>query len=95
MKLESYTLTGGLTPDQIDLMRDKAIDLVEKVGLQVPHEGLLGRLQGINGVSIDKATRMVKFRSDLVLKAISEIQFPLPDYYEDGWVISGGAHQTK
>ncbi len=95
MKLEAYTLTGGLTPDQIGLMRDKAIELVETVGLQIPHEGLLNRLQGINGVSIDKATQIVKFRSDLIIKAIQEIKYPLPDYYEDGWVISAGAHQTK
>lgn len=95
MMLDAYTLSGGLAPEQIDLMRDKAIDLVETVGLHIPHEGLLNRLQGINGVTIDKTSQMVKFRSDLVIKAIKEMKFPLPEYYEDGWVISAGAHQTK
>ena len=57
MNLDAYTLAGGLAPEQIDLMRDKAIDLVETVGLHVPHEGLLNRLQGINGVMIESASR--------------------------------------
>ena len=35
MMLDAYTLAAGLAPEQIDLMREKAIDLVETVGLHI------------------------------------------------------------
>jgi trimethylamine--corrinoid protein Co-methyltransferase len=93
MKLEQYGLTGGLTAEQIRLMKQKAIELVEGVGLHVPHEGILDLLRQHDGVQVE--AQIVKFRPDLVEKALQEARFPLPEYYEKEWVISAGAHQPK
>ena len=59
MKLEQYSLSGGLAAEQIDLMKQKAIELVERVGLHVPHAGILGLLAQHDGVKVDGET--VKF----------------------------------
>ena len=93
MKLEPYTLTGGLSPEHVGLMRRKAIELAEHVGLHVPHRGILDLLRQHEGVRVDG--EMVYFRPELVEKAIREARYPLPEYYEKEWVISAGAHQPK
>ena len=93
MRLEQYSLTGGLSPEQIGLMKRNAIELVERVGLAVPHDGILGLLRQHDGVKVEG--QMVKFRSELVEKALREARYPLPEYYGKEWVISAGAHQPK
>ena len=93
MKLEQYSLSGGLTAEQIGLMKRKAIELVEQVGLHVPHDGILGLLRQHDGVKVEGQT--VKFRPELVEKALREARYPLPEYYGKEWVISAGAHQPK
>ena len=93
MKLEQYRLSGGLTPEQIGLMKRKAIELVERVGLHVPHQGILDLLRQHDGVKVEGET--VKFRPELVEKALAAARFPLPEYYGKEWVISAGAHQPK
>jgi trimethylamine--corrinoid protein Co-methyltransferase len=93
MRLEQYSLTGGLTPEQIGLMKRRAIELVERVGLAVPHDGILGLLRQHDGVKVEG--QMVKFRPELVEKALREARYPLPEYYGKEWVISAGAHQPK
>lgn len=91
--MEDFTLKGGLTREQISLMHEKALDLVENVGINIPHEGILKILADHKGVEIDKNT--VKFKSDLVIKALKEAKYVLPDYANDEWLIDAGAHQTK
>ncbi len=93
MRLEQYSLTGGLSPEQIGLMKRRAIELVERVGLHVPHDGILGLLSQHDGVTVEG--QMVKFRPELVEKALREARYPLPEYYGREWVISAGAHQPK
>jgi trimethylamine--corrinoid protein Co-methyltransferase len=93
MLIENYHLEGGLSKQQIEAMKEKALGLVEKVGIYVPHEGILKLLSNYDGVTIDKSD--VKFKSDLVLKALNEAKYPLPDYVKDNWIVSAGAHQTK
>jgi trimethylamine--corrinoid protein Co-methyltransferase len=93
MRLEQYSLTGGLAPEQIGLMKRRAIELVERVGLAVPHDGILGLLRQHDGVKVEG--QMVKFRPELVEKALREARYPLPEYYGKEWVISAGAHQPK
>ena len=41
MYVEDFTLDGGLTKKQIDLMNEKALYLVENTGIHIPHEGIL------------------------------------------------------
>ncbi len=93
MLLEKHRLEGGLSDQQIEVMKEKALDLVEKVGIYVPHEGILKLLSNYDGVTIDKED--VTFKSDLVLKALNEAKYPLPDYVKNNWIVSAGAHQTK
>ena len=93
MPIENYHLEGGLSDEQIEVMKEKALDLVEKVGIHVPHEGILKLLSDYDGVSIEN--QEVKFKSDLVLKALKEAKYPVPDYAENNWIVSAGAHQTK
>jgi len=93
MKLEQYSLSGGLSAEQIGLMKQKAIELVERVGLHVPHAGILGLLRQHDGVKVEGET--VRFCPELVEKALREARYPLPDYYGKEWVISAGAHQPK
>lgn len=93
MKLEQYSLSGGLTAGQIGLMKQKAIELVERVGLHVPHQGILDLLRQHDGVKVEN--QIAKFRPELVEKALREARYPLPEYYGKEWVISAGAHQPK
>jgi len=64
MDIEEFGLSGGLSKEQIDMMHEKAIELVEEVGVQIPHEGILKLLSGHDGVSIEGDT--VRFRSNLL-----------------------------
>jgi len=93
MRIENYQLEGGLLEEQIDVMKEKALHLLENVGVRIPHDGILKLLSDYGGVTIEKEN--VKFRSDLVLKALKEAKYPVPEYAKDNWIISAGAHQTK
>jgi len=93
MFIKDFVLSGGLSKEQIDAMHEKAILLVEEVGVQIPHEGILELLSNYDGVSIDKNN--VKFSGDLVSKALKESEYDIPDYGKESWVIDAGAHQTS
>ena len=92
MRIDDFTLAGGLSNSQIDRMHDKALALVEDTGIHIHHEGIKRILAQYSGVSIEKDT--VRFRSDLVLKALRESCYDLPPYAKEGWVVAAGAHQT-
>jgi trimethylamine--corrinoid protein Co-methyltransferase len=92
MLIDGYGLKGGLSREQIDLMHEKALYLIERSGIKIPHEGIKKRLAEYDGVKIEDD--MVRFRSDLVLKALKEAVYDVPDYAADNWIISAGAHQT-
>ena len=36
----------------------------------------------------------VKFNPELVINALKEAKYDLPEYAKDEWIISAGAHQT-
>jgi len=95
MFIKDFTLLGGLSKDQIDVMNEKALYLVENVGINIPHKGILDLLSNYNGVAIEKNN--VRFKNDLVMEAIKMAEYILPDYAKNGsnWVISSGVNQTK
>ncbi len=93
MIIEDFKLGGGLSKEQIDLLHEKALSLVEEVGVNIPHDGIVKLLSNYEGVTIVKDT--VKFKSDLVMKAVKEAKYDVPDYGPDMWVIDAGAHQTS
>lgn len=93
MKLPDYGLQGGLSPEQIRTMHEKAMWLIETSGIQVPHQGVLKLLAAHDGVKIEKD--IVRFRPDLVLRALKAAKYDVPEYARTGWVMSAGAHQTN
>ncbi len=93
MRIENFTIEGGLNKEQMDTMHEKVLYLIEKVGIHIPHEGMLKRLSNYDGVKIEKDH--VKFKSDLVMKALKGATYDLPTYAKDNWIISAGAHQTS
>jgi trimethylamine--corrinoid protein Co-methyltransferase len=90
--IEPFTLGGGLSTEQIRRMHEKALSLVEDVGINIPHEGIVKLLSNYDGVIIDGST--VKFKTPLVLKALKEARYDVPDYGKETWVLDAGAHQT-
>jgi len=92
MNIPNFSLSGGLSKEHIDIMHEKALSLVEEVGIQIPHNGIVKLLSNYDRVTIEKDT--VKFKSDLVLKALQESKYDVPNYGKDKWIIDAGAHQT-
>ena len=93
MALEGFSLAGGLAKEQMDKIFEKALYLAENVGINVPHEGILKILSDYKGVNIKGNN--VKFKSELVKKALKEAKYILPEYAKNEWLIDAGAHQTK
>ena len=89
---KKYKLPESLTKQKIDIMHQNSLELIEKVGVNVPHEGLLNILYNYDGVKIEKSN--VKFSNELVEKALREAKYDLPDYKKENFIISSGAHQT-
>jgi trimethylamine--corrinoid protein Co-methyltransferase len=95
MPIGDFVLHGGLIKDQINMMHEKALCLIEEVGIHIPHTGILKILSNYSGVKINKDN--VTFRSDLVLEALKKSRYVLPDYAQDEnkWIVSSGVNQTK
>ena len=91
-KNRKYILSGGLTDEDMDKMHNSMLDIIENVGLKVPHEGILKLLRGREGVKVDGD--IVKFDPHLVEKAISDMKYP--DYAENAdYIINGGAYEMN
>lgn len=83
----SYSVTGGLTPDQIQRLHEQALGLVERVGLQVYHQPTLERIAGHTGVALNDGR--VRFRSDIVTEAMAAVSYPQRFVVDDFAIISG------
>ena len=92
MAIGAFHLKGGLTKEQLDLIHEKALYLIETVGMRIPHSGILKLLSNYNGVTIENEN--VKFNGDLVHKALKESKYVMPKYAKDNYIMSAGAHQT-
>ena len=82
-------LAGGLTDAQIADMHEKAMGLIEEMGIEVAHEGIKGRLADFEGVHIDGDR--VTFDRELVEEKLSQLR------YEpwDGFKITAGAYELN
>ncbi len=40
MIMEDFKLSGGLTEEHIRVMHERALELVEEVGIHIPHKGI-------------------------------------------------------
>ncbi len=91
-KNRKYELIGGLNYKDMNKMHQNMLDLIENVGLKVPHKGILKLISGTGGVKINGD--IVKFKPFLVEKAISEMEYP--DYAKDAdYIINGGAYELN
>jgi len=91
-KNRKYFISGGLTEKDMDRMHNAMLDLIENVGLEIPHGGILKLISGIKGVKIEG--KKVKFQPHLVEKAISKMKFP--DYVLNAeYLINGGAYELN
>ncbi len=88
MERISYHLSEGLTPAHLERMHEQALEVIEKVGLEVDHPRTLGALAGIKGVEI-RGSR-VHFKDWLVQECTVRDQYR-PDP-ERAWAISSGCY---
>ena len=84
-----YRLAGGLNEAQLDDMHEKAMGLIEEMGLEVAHEGIKGRLADFKGVHIDGDR--VTFDRELVEEKLAQLR------YEPwaGFKITAGAYELN
>ncbi|GAH98814.1 unnamed protein product, partial [marine sediment metagenome] len=66
----NYTLTGGLSEVQIEKIHQDALQVLNKVGVNVPHPETLQLLSKHKGVSM-QGTR-VRYEPDVVNAALKE-----------------------
>lgn len=82
-----YRLCGGLSPQQMEEMHAAALDLIQDVGLVVPHAGVRDILTDHDGVRAEG--ERVCFRSDLVEEALRAARYPAAAIAEEWGIISG------
>jgi len=87
-----YNLAEGLTQDQIEKMHQEALKLIEKVGLKLPHKGIVKRLSEEKGVKIEK--ERVKFDGSLVEKYLKELSYPDEKVPTKPILVSGAYEQN-
>jgi len=87
-----YRLGEGLTQDQIKKMHQKALELIEKVGLKVPHGEIVRRLSEEKGVKVEKDR--VKFDGWLVEKCLKELFYPDEKIFPQPILVSGAYEQN-
>lgn len=91
-KNRKYKLIGGLSEDDMQKMHNAMLDIIQNVGLKVPHQGILDLLSKKNGVKIEG--QVVKFVPGLVEKAISDMKYP--DYAVNAdYIINQGAYELN
>ncbi|MHA2030877.1 MAG: trimethylamine methyltransferase family protein [Candidatus Kariarchaeaceae archaeon] len=88
------TILKSFPSEFLKVFHEKVVWLIENAGIQIDHAGMLSRLSDFDGVKINN--NMVTFRSDLVDKHVFNIQFDMPDYFnEENFVlISGNMNPT-
>ncbi|MFN2274273.1 MAG: trimethylamine methyltransferase family protein, partial [Anaerolineales bacterium] len=65
--------------DELDRLQGATLDIMESVGVKFPSEKALAVLDG-HGARVDKATQIVQFPRELVLKALKTV----PRYFKLG-----------
>jgi len=92
MSIQNYSLGGGLSKEQLDILHERALDLCETEGITIPHKGILDILSQHDGVKIEKD--IAKFSPEVIMEALDAAVYDEPDYAAERWVLEAGAHQT-
>ncbi len=88
----NYRLTEGLTQDQIKHMHQKALEIIEEIGLEVRHKQVLKRLTQYRGVKVDK--NRVRFESWLVDKYVMNQSYSWEKFSHNYVIVSGAYEQN-
>ena len=87
-----YVITGGFTEKQIEIIHDKAMSIIETIGLNVPHEGIRELLSHHDAVTIKGED--VRFSRDVVEASIEKLSYP--DWlWDDEVKIISGAYELN
>jgi len=87
-----YAITGGLEDKHIKTIHDKAMSIIGKVGLNVPHKDIRELLSHHDGVSIEGED--VRFSRDIVEASIKKLSYP--DWlWDDEIKIISGAYELN
>lgn len=92
MSKVNYNIREGLTEEQIKQMYERALEIIEEIGLEVSHKGILQTLSQKEGVKIEKS--MVKFESWLVDKYVMSQSYPMNEF-SNGYKIVSGAYEQN
>ena len=84
-----YRLVGGLTDAQMDDMHNKAMRLIERIGLEVAHAGVKERLADYEGVHIDGDR--VTFDREVVEHHLARLEYQA----WQGFKITAGAYELR
>lgn len=83
----TYSLAGGLSPEQIERMHVEALGLIARVGLKVAHEQVRALALEKPGVTV--AGEALKFAPELVEAALAAQTFPQALWDYDFAMVSG------
>lgn len=92
MNRMNYSLSKGLTPHQISTMHQKTLEIVQEVGIEVPHKEILKFLSQYNGIKIEKPR--VKFADWLVDKYATNHSYPTEEFSQGYTIVSGAYEQN-
>ena len=92
MSKVNYNIREGLTEEQIKQMYERALEIIEEIGLEVSHKGILQTLSQKEGVKIEKSR--VKFESWLVDKYVMSQSYPMNEF-SNGYKIVSGAYEQN
>jgi len=92
MSKVNYNIREGLTQGQIKQMYERALVIIEEIGLEVSHKGILQILSQREGVKIEKSR--VKFKGWLVDKFVMSQSYPMDEFSDGPKIISGAYEQN-
>jgi trimethylamine:corrinoid methyltransferase-like protein len=81
MSKVNYHIKEGLSEKQIRQMYERALEIIEEIGLEVSHKGILQTLSQKEGVKIEKSR--VKFESWFVDKYVMSQSYPMNEFSND------------
>jgi trimethylamine:corrinoid methyltransferase-like protein len=88
LKKIKYAITGGLDQDDLKAIHRKALQLIQEIGIAIPHEPTLKLLKGHKGVRIEG--NKAYYDSDLVESLTQDVKgYPHYDYRH---IAGGYAH---
>lgn len=93
VKVNFKNIEIGLTLEDIKKLHERALHLIKKVGIKVPHKNILSLISEYKGVTIKNS--FVCFSEELVEKAIKKVKYIYPKEFKNKYFILSGAYEDK